>query len=107
MGLRALLKGPTAEQILPWPHLGSNHGPYGSKSSSLTAMLQAAADRGIKAFKLSVPVIRHLSIHTQVLVLLNRNNLCICFKCKNKCEQYECCVELGVLKMPFVWQVTV
>ena len=41
MGLRALLKGPTAVQILSWPHLGSNHRPCGSKSSSLTTMLQA------------------------------------------------------------------
>ena len=37
MELRALLKGPTAVQVV-----GSNHRPCGSKSSSLTTMLQAA-----------------------------------------------------------------
>ena len=37
VGLRALLKGPTAVQILAWPHQGSNHRPYGFKSSSLTS----------------------------------------------------------------------
>ena len=42
VGLRALLKGPTAVQILSWPHQGSNHRPCGSKSSSLTTTLQAA-----------------------------------------------------------------
>ena len=42
MGLRALLKGRTAVQILSWPHQGSKHRPCGSKSSSLTATLQAA-----------------------------------------------------------------
>ena len=42
VGLRALLKGPTAVQILSWPHLGSNHRPCGSKPSSLTATLQAS-----------------------------------------------------------------
>ena len=42
VGLRALLKCPTAVQISPWPHKGSNHRPCGSKSSSLTATLQAA-----------------------------------------------------------------
>ena len=42
MGLRALLKGPTAVQILSWPQQGSNHRPCGSKSISLTTMLQAA-----------------------------------------------------------------
>ena len=42
MGLRALLKGPTAVQILSWPHQGSNRRPCGSKSSLLTTMLQAA-----------------------------------------------------------------
>ena len=42
MGLRAVLKGPTAVQILSWPHQGSNHRPCGSKSSSLTTTLQAA-----------------------------------------------------------------
>ena len=42
MGLKALLKGPTAVQILLWPHQGSNHRPCGSKSSSLTTTLQAA-----------------------------------------------------------------
>ena len=42
VGLRALLKGPTAVQILSWPHQGSNHQPCGSKSSSLTTTLQAA-----------------------------------------------------------------
>ena len=41
VGLRALLKGPTAVQILSWPHLGSNYRPCGSKSSSLTTTLQA------------------------------------------------------------------
>ena len=40
VGLRALLKGPTAVRILSWPHQGSNHRPCGSKSSSLTTMLQ-------------------------------------------------------------------
>ena len=35
VGLRALLKGPTAVQILSWPHQGSNHRPCGSKSSSI------------------------------------------------------------------------
>ena len=43
VGLRALLKGPTAVQIL-WPHQGWNHRPCRSKSSSLTTMLQAAPD---------------------------------------------------------------
>ena len=44
--LRALLKGLTAVQILSWPHQGSNlHRPCGSKSSSLTATLQAAPDQ--------------------------------------------------------------
>ena len=33
MGLRALLKGPTAVQILSWPHQGSNQRPCGPKSS--------------------------------------------------------------------------
>ena len=42
VGLRASLKGPTAVQILSWLHQGSNHRPCGSKSSSLTATLQAA-----------------------------------------------------------------
>ena len=42
VGLRALLKGPTAVLILSWPHHGSNHQPCGSKSSSLAATLQAA-----------------------------------------------------------------
>ena len=37
MGLRAMLKG---QQL----HLGSNHRPCGSKSSSLTATLQAASN---------------------------------------------------------------
>ena len=32
VGLRALLKGPTAVQILSWPHQGSNHRPCRSKS---------------------------------------------------------------------------
>ena len=41
VGLRALLKGPTAVQILPWPHQGSNHRPCGCKSSTLTTTLQA------------------------------------------------------------------
>ena len=41
VGLRALLKGPTAVQILSWPQLGSNHQPCRSKSSSLTTTLQA------------------------------------------------------------------
>ena len=40
VGLRALLKGPTAVQILSWPHQGSNHQPCVSKSSSLTTTLQ-------------------------------------------------------------------
>ena len=38
VGLRALLKGPTAVQILSWPHQGSNHRPCGSKSSTLTPL---------------------------------------------------------------------
>ena len=42
VGLRALLKGPTAVQIVSWPHQGSNHQPCGSKPSSLTTTLQAA-----------------------------------------------------------------
>ena len=42
MGLRALLKGPTAVLILSWPHQESNHRPCGSKSSSFTTTLQAA-----------------------------------------------------------------
>ena len=42
VGLRALLKGPTAVQILSWPHQRSSHQPCRSKSSSLTTMLQAA-----------------------------------------------------------------
>ena len=42
VGLRALLKSPTAVQILSWPHQGSNHRPCGSKSSTLTTMLQPA-----------------------------------------------------------------
>ena len=42
MGLRALLKGPTAVQILLWPHQGLKYRPCGSKSSSLTTTLQAA-----------------------------------------------------------------
>ena len=37
-----MLMGPTAVQILSWPHQGSNHRPCGSKSSSLTTTLQAA-----------------------------------------------------------------
>ena len=41
-GLRALLKGPAAVQILSWPHQGPNHRPYGAKSISLTATQQAA-----------------------------------------------------------------
>ena len=41
VGLRALLKGPTAVQILSWPNQGSKHRPCGSKSSSLTTTLQA------------------------------------------------------------------
>ena len=41
VGLRASLKGPTAVQILSWPHQGSNPRPCGSQSISLTAMLQA------------------------------------------------------------------
>ena len=44
VGLRALLKGPTAVHILSWQHQGSNHRSCGSKSSSLTTMLQAAFD---------------------------------------------------------------
>ena len=39
----ALLEGPTAVQILSWPHQGSNHRPCGSKSSSLITTLQAAS----------------------------------------------------------------
>ena len=35
MGLRALLIGPTAVQILSWPHLGSGPRPCGSKSIRL------------------------------------------------------------------------
>ena len=35
VGLRALLKGPTAVQILSWPHLGSNHQPC--RSTTLQA----------------------------------------------------------------------
>ena len=31
VGLRASLKGPTAVQILSWPHQGSNHRPWGVK----------------------------------------------------------------------------
>ena len=42
VGLRALLKGSAAVWILLRPHQGSNHRPCGSKSSSLTATLQAA-----------------------------------------------------------------
>ena len=42
VGLRALLRGPTAVQILSWPHQESNHRPCGSKSSSLTTTLPAA-----------------------------------------------------------------
>ena len=42
VGLRALLKGLTAVQILSWPQQGSNHLPCGFKSSSLTTTLQAA-----------------------------------------------------------------
>ena len=43
MGLRALLKGPTAVAglILATRYEGSNHRPCGSKSISLTATLQA------------------------------------------------------------------
>ena len=41
VGLRALLKGPTAMQILSWPHQGSNHRSCRSMSSSLTTRLQA------------------------------------------------------------------
>ena len=37
-----MLKGPTAVQILSWPHQGLNHRPCGSKSLSLTATLRAA-----------------------------------------------------------------
>ena len=44
VGLRALLKGSSAVQILSWPHQGSDHRPCGSKSSSLTTMLQAALE---------------------------------------------------------------
>ena len=40
--LQALLKGPTAVLILSWLHQGLNHRPCGSKSSCLTATLQAA-----------------------------------------------------------------
>ena len=42
LGFRALLKEPTAVQILSWPDQGSNHRPCGSMSSSLTTTLQAA-----------------------------------------------------------------
>ena len=42
VGLRALFKGPTAVQILLWPHQGLNHRPCGCKSSNLTSTLQAA-----------------------------------------------------------------
>ena len=42
VGLRAVLKDPTAVQILSWPHQGSNHRPCGSKSWTFTSMLQAA-----------------------------------------------------------------
>ena len=46
-GVKGLAQGPTALQILSWPHLGSNHQPCGSKSSSssLTTTLQAARNR--------------------------------------------------------------
>ena len=42
VGLRALLKGPTAVQIFSWPHQASNHRPCRSKSSTLTTTLQTA-----------------------------------------------------------------
>ena len=45
VGLRALLKVPTAVQILSWPDQGSNHRPCAPKSCSLTTMLQAACHR--------------------------------------------------------------
>ena len=41
VGLRALVKGPAAVQILSWPHQGSDHRPCGFKSSQV-ATLQAA-----------------------------------------------------------------
>ena len=41
VGLRALLKGPIAVQILSWSHQDSNHRPCGCKSSSLTTTLHA------------------------------------------------------------------
>ena len=39
VGLRALLKGPTAVRILSWPHQGSNHRPWQHPSSLLTVKL--------------------------------------------------------------------
>ena len=53
VGLRALLKGPTAVQILSWPRQGSNHQTCGSKSISLTTTLQAALQVKLKLFKMS------------------------------------------------------
>ena len=38
LGLRALLKGPTAVQILSWPRRGSNHRPCGSISLGCAPM---------------------------------------------------------------------
>ena len=74
MGLRALLKGPTAVQILWWPHQGSNRRPRGSKSSSLTATLQAAHER-VSIFKIP-PIIRKLiASHFYRFIFLYRNKL--------------------------------
>ena len=42
VGLRALLKGPTAVQILPWTHQGLNHRPCGSNWRTLTTTLHYA-----------------------------------------------------------------
>ena len=71
VGLRALLKGPTAVRISSWPHRGSNRRPCGSKSISLTATLQAC--KSLSTVTISV---REKFVWL-IVVFLIRLNLCL------------------------------
>ena len=62
VGLRALLKDPTAVQILPWLHWASNHQPSGSQSCTL-------APGGI-VFCLVYSAVSHLGKKRQLNVMI-------------------------------------
>ena len=89
VGLRVCLKGPTAVQILSWPHQGSNHRPCGSKSSRLTATLQAA---------LSLPVLAPRSVPRLSFTRYDNSKVWVSSTTHNFYDQPTSTVEIRVLK---------